>query len=432
MTTRRTVLAGAAAGAAVGTVALAGCGPERDAPPRPPAGADWRGVRDQFELDRTVANFAAFVFASHPAGVRAAIDRHRRGLDRDPTGYLAQHEATLDRTVAEAAARYLGGSPDQIAFTDSTTAGLGLLYTGLRLAPGDEVLTSEHDFYATHEALRLRAERDGATVRRVTLYRDSAATSADEIVSALRAALTPKTRVVALTWVHSGTGVRLPVRALADAVAAHNTATGAGALLCLDAVHGFGAVAEQPGRLGVDFLVSGCHKWLFGPRGTGLVWGSPAGWERYTPVVPSFERAAIGGWITGRPARVPAGPAATPGGYHSFEHRWALAEAFAFHTGLGPDRVAARTRELAGALAAGLAGIDGVVLHTPRSPELSAGIVCCEVRGVLPGAAARRLRAAGVVASTTPYARELLRFGASILTADEDVERALAAVRQLR
>ncbi len=65
--------------------------------------------------------------------------------------------AALDRDVERAARDLLGGDEGAIAFTDSTTAGLGLLYSGLRLRPGDEILTTEHDFYATHEALRLLA-----------------------------------------------------------------------------------------------------------------------------------------------------------------------------------------------------------------------------------------------------------------------------------
>jgi hypothetical protein len=63
------------------------------------------------------------------------------------------------------------------------------------------VLTTEHDFYATHEALRLA----GANVKRVALYDDPAQASAGEMLERLRAAVTPRTKVPALTWVHSGT-----------------------------------------------------------------------------------------------------------------------------------------------------------------------------------------------------------------------------------
>jgi selenocysteine lyase/cysteine desulfurase len=359
--------------------------------------------------------------------VRAAIDRHRQGLDADPYGYLGANEARLDEAAATSAASYLNTWRNQIALTDSTTMGLGLLYTGLRLNPGEDVLTTEHDFYATHESLRLRGARDGVTVRRVRLYRDPATASVDEIVSSLLAQVRPQTRIVAVTWVHSSTGVKLPIRAIADALRSRNPE----ALLCVDGVHGFAADDATPEQLGCHFLVSGCHKWLFGPRGTGLVWGSTDGWARFTPVIPSFDRDSIGAWLGFSAGQAQAGRAATPGGYHSFEHRWALAEAFTFHQRLGRARVAARTRELASALKEGLAGIRGVRLATPVSPALSAGIVCCSVAGAGVGEAVDRLRGAKVIASATPYNPSLLRFGTSILNSEQDVEAAVAAVRSL-
>ncbi len=72
--------------------------------------------------------------------------------------------------VQRAAAEYIGGQPDEVALTDSTTTGLALLYNGLTLKPGDEVLTTTHDHYVHHESIRLAVERSGASVRRVPLY----------------------------------------------------------------------------------------------------------------------------------------------------------------------------------------------------------------------------------------------------------------------
>ena len=91
-------------------------------------------------------------------------------------------------------AGYLGAEPDQVALTDSTTMGIALVYARLRLGPGDEVVTSEHDFFATHESLRLREQLDGVTVRRVRLYDAPESASADEIVTPISRALGPRTR----------------------------------------------------------------------------------------------------------------------------------------------------------------------------------------------------------------------------------------------
>ncbi|GIF47034.1 selenocysteine lyase/cysteine desulfurase [Asanoa ferruginea] len=412
--------------AAVGLLGVAACdGPAAPTAPRPFDPGDWASVRAQFDLAPDVAHLSTFVFAPHPAAVRAAIEQHRAGLDRDPIGYLHANEATAEARVAGAAMKYLGTGVDRVAFTDSTTLGLGLLYGGLRLAAGDEVLTSKHDFYATHEALRLRSERDGVTVRQVELYADPATAGVDEIVGKLVAAVGPRTRVVAVTWVHSSNGVRLPIRAIADALAGRDV------LLCVDGVHGFGALDAAPESLGCDFLVSGCHKWLHGPRGTGLIWGSERGWARFSPSVPSFDGRSLTGWITASRPMVPPGAAATPGGYHSFEHRWALAEAFQLHDSIGRARVAGRVRDLATRLKAGLAGIGGVTLMTPRDPELSAGVVCFTVGNVTADEAVGRLAVAKVVASVTPYRTSYVRLGASIANSEDQVDAAVRAVRDL-
>lgn len=391
---------------------------------------DWDSVRAQFALDPAYGQFAAFVLAPAPAPVRAAIRAHRDGLDADPE-YSPPGGLNPDQTVREAAARHLGARPADIALTDSTTMGLGLLYSGLKLRPGQDVLTSEHDFLATHEGVRLLAERTGAKVRRVKLYDDPARASADAIVSAVKAGLGPRTRVVALTWVHSSTGVRLPIRAIADLLAEVNQGRDEHdrALLCVDGVHGFGAMADGVADLGCDFLASGTHKWLFGPRGTGVLWGRA--WDALAPVVPSFSQAGFDAWQSGRAPEATTAELVTPGGFKAFEHRWAMAEAFGFMGAIGKERVRRRTQELAGRLKAGLAGISHVRLATPSSPVLSAGLVCCSVTGMEPLEAVDRLRAQKVVASGTPYNPSLLRFGTSIVTTPEQVDLAVKAVAGL-
>src|SRR5439155_579945 len=130
-------------------------------------------------------HFGGLYLASHPQPVRDAIDRHRRGLDDNPVDYLHQQAPLLEAGVLRAAASYLGADPCDIALTDSTTMGLGLLYTGLVLRADHEILTTQHDFYATHEALRLGAERSGASVRQIALYRDIQSVTEDEIVQSV-------------------------------------------------------------------------------------------------------------------------------------------------------------------------------------------------------------------------------------------------------
>ena len=413
--------------------------PEPAAAPEPVGATDedvstWEGVRRQFALEPDKVHFTSFLLASHPAPVRRAIEEHRKGLDVSPRDYLNEHELRLEEEVLGAAADYLGAAPEQIALTDSTTMGLGLLYGGLRLGEGQEIVTTEHDFYATHEALRFRAQRSGAVVRRIRLYDEPETASEEGIVEAIVGALGPSTRYLALTWVHSSTGVKLPLRAIADAVSEANDRRGERdrVLICVDGVHGFGVEDAAVAELGCDFFTSGCHKWLYGPRGTGVLWGREEAWREAAPIIPTFDGRSYLAWIEGRPPEdTPPGAAMTPGGFHSFEHRWALADAFAFHGLIGRARVAERTSALAQQLKEGLAALDRVRLKTPADEALSAGLVCFEVDGVDPREVVGRLDQRNIVASVTPYATQYVRLGPSIVNTPAEVDEVVAALGEI-
>jgi selenocysteine lyase/cysteine desulfurase len=397
------------------------------------AEVDERDRASLFEPDPRYINLTTFVLASHPRPVRAAIERHRAKLDENTALYLREREVGLEEASRSAIAGYLGVQPDGIALTDSTTMGVALVYARLELDPGDEVVTTEHDFFATHESLRLRERLDGATVRRVRLYDEPESASVDGIVSAISRALGPRTRALALTWVYSSSGVKLPLREIAAAVGHENRGRDEREriLLCVDGVHGFGVEDASPEDLGVDVLASGCHKWLFGPRGTGFVWAAPHAWRRLAPTIPSFDPRVYVAWIEGHPpSGAPPGALMTPGGFHSFEHRWAVPEAVEVHRRLGGRaEVARRTHARAAELKEGLAGIGGVRVRTPRDEALSAGLVCCEVDGVDPGEVVDRLRKEHrVVASVTPYRTRYVRFGPSVANRADDVQRGIEAV----
>jgi selenocysteine lyase/cysteine desulfurase len=377
-------------------------------------------------------NLTRFVLAAHPPKVATAIDRHRRALDRTAALYLRDSER-LEHAARAAAADHLGARPDGVALTDSTTMGLALVYGGLRLGPGDEVVTTEHDFYATSESLRLRHERDGIAVRRLQLFAVPEEASADRILTTIEDALGPRTRALALTWVHSQSGVKLPLRQIAEVVKRANRGRRERERiqLCVDGVHALGVEDASPVDLGADVFIAGCHKWLFGPRGTGIVWAAPHAWERIAPLIPSFDGRMFAAWIAGhQPTGVPPGPLMTPGGYHSFEHRWALPQAFEHHAELGgPAEVAGKTRALAARMKRGLKEIPGVRVKTPDKEELSAGLVCAAVPAMPAYLIVDRLREKHrVIASVTPYAWQFVRFGPTVTNTEAEVDRALEAV----
>lgn len=394
---------------------------------------DWESFRDLFDLSGTKIDMSAMLIAAHPRPVREAIERHRQAMDSEPIEYLEENGDRLTEASREAAARRWSVPASHVALTDSTTMGVGLVYTGLKVREGQELLTTEQDYYVTHESLRYLAERTGARVRRIAPFDRVAEATTDGMVQRIVEAIRPETRLLALTWVHSNTGVKMPVAAIATQLREVNAGRDADdqVLFGLDAVHGFGIEPDHFAGLGVDFLMSGCHKWLFGPRGTGIVVFSERGLEAVRPILPTFDDSAVfSAWYTKQEDR-PAnnGRQMTPGGFKAFEHRWAMAEAFALQEQIGVERIAARTHELASALKERLAAVPGVTLVTPSSPSLSSGITAFSVDGQSSEEVVAKLRRSGVIASVAPYRSALVRLTPSIRNRMDEVEAAVEALR---
>jgi isopenicillin-N epimerase len=398
-------------------------------------GLDWPAVRAQFALTDEFIHMSAMLISSHPKPVRRAIQEHRRGMDADPLTYVFENNRRLQEEARAAAGQYLGVAASDIALTDSTTMGVAIVYNGLRLTPEQEILSTEQDYYVTHESIRLAGRRTGAKVRRISLYDRIEGISEEQIVDRLMLGITPATRVIALTWVHSSTGLKLPLRAITQAVGELNAGRDEHAriLVCVDGVHGFGIEDVVLSDLGCDFFMAGCHKWLFGPRGTGIVAGNQRAWASLLPTIPSFTDSS--NWRAWSSGIDPEGPTTaiqmSPGGYKAFEHLWALPQAFALHQRIGKARVAARSYQLAAQLKAGLRAIPKITVHTPQSERLSAGIVSFDVEGLSPGAVVHRLRERRIIASVAPYAVPHVRLTPSIQNTPAEVETVLQEIRAL-
>jgi len=401
---------------------------------------DWRAVRDLFPLAADWTHLASFLLVSHPKPVAEAIERFRGNIDSDP-GWIEQ-AAFSDiggrpfTAVKRALADYVGGTPREICLTSNTTGALAMAYHGLRIREGQEILTTEHDHYAHHESIRYAAARSGCGVRYTALYDRPANASGAEIVARLARAIGPKTRAVGVTWVHSSTGVKIPIAGIAEAVARANRgrASADRCLLIVDGVHGFANQDVDVARLGCDFFASGTHKWLFAPRGTGFLWGRRDVWPELRPTVPSFdpdERQTWAAWMERKALPPTEASFISPGGFLAFEHLLAVPAAVELHRAIGRDRIAARIRELNTAFREGAASIAGVTLHTPRDPELSGGLSCFEVAGITPEKVADRLAEKRIRTSSSPYKVPYARVAAGIMNFPEEIEAVLRDIRAL-
>ena len=345
------------------------------ATPLPPLPRDkWAQLRQLFDQDPDYLHFSNFLLTSHPKPVRDAIDMHRAALDKNPGLAMDWDLGVVEQREEEVrvwAGRYLNADARQIALTGSTTEGLAMIYGGVHVRADQEILTTAHEHYATHTTLALRTRRDGVRVRKIRLFKDTQTLSKEEILSNIDQNIKPETRVLGMTWVHSGSGVKLPIADIGALVDKHNRhrSEQERIIYLVDGVHGFGVEDLDFPTLNCDFFIAGTHKWMFGPRGTGIVCSRSAEVRYVTPIIPTFSEATT------------FSTTMTPGGYHTFEHRWALNEAFKLHLQLGKADVQARIHALNGYLKKRLLEHPQIELVTPLSADFSSGFTFFRVKG---------------------------------------------------
>lgn len=395
----------------------------------------WEDIRKQFLFSRDRIHMSQMLLAAHPKMVRDAIQKHRDGFDENPVEYWENNWTTIEGEIRKKASEYMDVAPEEIALTDSTTMGLAMLYSGLKLTSANEILTTTHDHYATEKALEHAVAKSGASIKRVSLYDDPSKASVDEMVEVLRKGITPKTKIVAITFVHSCTGVKTPVKQIATMIKEQNNkrAEADRIYLCVDGVHGFGIENVSIRDLGCDFLAAGTHKWIFGPRGTGVLYAKKDAWNMIGPIIPSFEWNAYGSWLEIFPAdKLTYADLCSPGGFHSFEHRWSLGEAFQFQLNIGKARVEERSHQLTNRLKQGLARIRHIKIITPISEEVSAGINCFEVEGMKHLDVVKKLLTKKIIASESPYKKSYVRLTPSIINTEEEVDICLGELERIK
>lgn len=384
----------------------------------------WAQLRQLFLLDPDYIHFSNFLIASHPKPVRDAIEQHRAWLDRNPGLAMDWDREETWKHEAEVrlwAGRYLQAKPGQIALTASTTEGLAMVYGGVHVRPDQEILTTKHEHYSTQCVLEYRTRKEGTQVRQIRLFKDPHQVSTDEVIASIARSIRPNTRVLGMTWVQSGSGVKLPVGEIGKLVAEHNRERDEKdrILYVIDGVHGFGVEDLSFPDMHCDFFIAGTHKWMFGPRGTGLVCARSEEVKDITPTMPTFSED--NNFATSM----------SPGGYHAFEHRWALSKAFELHLQLGKAEVQARIHELNSYLKKRLLEHPSIELVTPLSPEYSAGFTFFRVKGQDSDKVAAYLMQNRVVADAVDRdVGPVIRTAPGLLNTEAEVDRFMTLLSQ--
>jgi selenocysteine lyase/cysteine desulfurase len=311
--------------------------------------------------------------------------------------------------------------------------GLGTIFTGLNIGPGEEILTTEHDHYSQHESIRQLCNRTGATYRRFEMYKNLSEVTKEEIVDSVVGAIRDETRILGITWVHSSSGLKIPVPEISEAIAMLNKGRdGREVRIVVDGVHGFGIEKESFAELGCDFFVSSGHKWIYGPRGTGFVAATHDAWQQVSPIIPSYtDTMDMVIDEEGRPGFMD-GKQMTPGGFHSLEHRWALADAFRFIKSIGKENIYERVHHLNRLCKEWMTDLPHVRVHTPMQDELSAGIISFEVEGYSTPEVIKALTEKKVVATAAPYRTSWARFTPGIINTESEIAIAIDALRSMK
>ena len=384
----------------------------------------WTGLKQLFNQDPNYLHFSNFLVATHPKPVRDAIERYRAQIDRNPglaMDWDLQEAWKREGQVREWAGRYLNATPPQIALTGSTSEGLAMIYGGIKVRPDQEILTTVHEHYATEFSLDFRVRKEQTQVRKIRLFENAHRVSVDEVLGNIQRNIRPNTRVLGMTWVQSGSGVKLPIGEIGKLVEEHNRNRDDKdrILYVVDGVHGFGVENLDFPDMHCDFFIAGTHKWMFGPRGTGLVCARDPQNKYVTPMVPTFSEDKD------------FATTMTPGGYHAFEHRWAADEAFKLHVQLGKAQVQARIHALNTELKDQLLTHPKIELVTPRSPELSAGFTFFRVKGQDSDAvAAYMMKNRVVIDAVDRDVGPVIRTAPGLLNDSDEIQRFMTVLGQ--
>ncbi len=237
--------------------------------------------RDEFwALDPEVAYLNHGSYGATPRPVLAEQQRLRDELEHEPIEFLSRTRQTRIDEARAALATFIGARTDDLAFVNNATTGVNAVLRSLRFEPGDELLVTDHEYNACRNALDFVAERAGATV--VVAPIPFPIESPGQVVDALLARVTSKTRLALVDHVTSPTALLLPLEEITTALAARNVE------VLVDGAHAPGMIPldlEALGDLGVTYYSGNCHKWLCAPKGVGFLWVSPARQSSIRPTV---------------------------------------------------------------------------------------------------------------------------------------------------
>jgi len=250
-------------------------------------GLPWPGAGEQFLLRPDVAFLNHGSFGACPKPVFDTYQAWQRELEAEPVEFLGRRSGGLLADARKVLGTYVGADAEDLVFVTNATYGVNIVARSLDLGPGDEVLTTDHEYGACDRTWKFICGTRGA--RYVKTPIPLPLPSDDEIVERLWAGVNERTKVIYMSHITSPTAITLPVGEICK------RAREAGILTVIDGAHAPGQVELNLEKLGADFYTGNLHKWLCAPKGSGFLYArrdrqallNPLivswGWESETP-----------------------------------------------------------------------------------------------------------------------------------------------------
>jgi len=237
-------------------------------------------LKDLFLLDPQVVFLNHGSFGACPKAVFEAYQKWQLRLERQPVQFLGTEFPEHMRAARSALGEYLGAEADDLVFVPNATFGVNVIARSLNLQPGDEVLTSDHEYGACDRTWTFVCRKSGATYHHQPV--GYPAGSAEEIAEQIWQGVTGRTRLIFLSHITSPTALTLPVAEICA------RARQAGILTLIDGAHAPGQIPLDLQAVGADFYTGNCHKWMLAPKGAAFLYARREVQEMVEPLVVSW------------------------------------------------------------------------------------------------------------------------------------------------
>lgn len=322
----------------------------------------WREIQGAFTLDRTIINLNNGGVCPSPRVVHEALKRYLDISNQAPVYHMWQVLEPNIESVRRDLAAEAGCDVESLAITRNASEALQIAQLGIDLQPGDEVLTTNQDYGRMLDTWDQRVARDGITLTKISF--PVPPPSQQDLVSRFEQAITPRTKVLHFCHITNLTGHIFPVRAICDMARARGITT------IVDGAHAFGHFPFALRDLNCDYYGTSLHKWLLAPIGTGFLYVRP---ERIAATWPLQPAAASRRDNIRKFEEIGTHPAAN----HN-----AIAEALAFHQGIGIERRYARMLYLRNRWIDQVKQEPRIRIHTSLRPGESGAIGTVEITGM--------------------------------------------------